>query len=501
MPAGGDDMEKNVLADAAGPCAPLYPDTRLYIGSQWSGGRKGRTAPVHDPATNGVIGHVALADPLDLAEAVAAGKQGFDRWRSVPAAERALVLRRAAALLRDRAGVIAPLITREQGKPLGEASGEVLFSAEVIEWFADEGRRAYGRVIPARGEDVSALALVEPLGLIAGLTPWNYPVGQAVRKIAIALAAGCAIIVKVAEETPAAAAEMVRAFIDAGLPEGALQLVFGEPAQVSEYLISHPDVRGVSFTGSTAVGKQLTALAGGHLKRCVMELGGHAPAIVFADADLEQATASLAADKFHNAGQACISPTRLLVEGRAYEAFVDLFAREARAVRVGNGLDDTTTMGPLANPRRVHALSALVLDAVSRGAKLVVGNLERRQPGNFMDPVVLTDVPTDARIMNEEPFGPVAIINRFDDAREAIAEANRLPYALAAYGWSRDIVHIEAMKREVRSGMLSINHNGLGYPEVPFGGLLDSGFGDEGGIEALREMTFSRFVSVRSPRS
>jgi len=495
-------MKTKVLADVASPCAlQRYPNTRLYIGSHWRDGSERRTNLVRDPATGGVIGEVALADPSDLAEAVEAGKRGFVRWRSIPAVERASALRAAAALMRDRVDTIAPLITREQGKPLSEARGEILFSAEVIEWFADEGRRAYGRVIPARGNDVSAIALTEPLGLIAGLTPWNYPVGQAVRKIAIALAAGCSIIVKVAEETPASAAEMVRAFNDAGLPEGALQLVFGEPAMVSEYLLSHPDVRGVSFTGSTTVGKHLTALAGRHLKRCVMELGGHAPAIVFADADLDQAAASLAADKFHNAGQACISPTRLLVENSAHATFLDLFAEKARAVRVGNGLHEAITMGPLANARRLSTLRALVLDAVSRGARLVVGDPERTQPGYFLDPVVLADVPTDAQIMNEEPFGPVAIVNRFSGAQEAIAEANRLPYALAAYGWSRDIRHIETMKREVRSGMLSINHNGLGYPEVPFGGLLDSGFGDEGGTEALREMTFSRFVSVRSPWS
>lgn len=478
-----------------------YPDVPLYIGSQWRSGEAGRTAPVYNPTTGDVIGQVALAELPDLAEAVAAGNRGFERWRTITVVDRALVLREAAAILRNRVDLIAPLISLEQGKPLSEARSEVMFSAEVIEWFADEGRRAYGRVIPSRGPDISAQAMMEPLGVIVGLTPWNYPVGQAVRKIAIALAAGCSIIVKVAEETPAAAAEMVRAFNDAGLPEGALQLVFGDPALVSEYLIAHPDVRGVSFTGSTAVGKRLTALAGAHLKRCVMELGGHAPAIVFADSDLAEAATSLAADKFHNAGQACISPTRLLVESSAYQRFLDLFASEARSVLVGNGLQETTTMGPLANARRVEALKELVRDAVDRGAQLVMGDLEKSQSGYFFPPTVLAHVPVDARIMNEEPFGPVAIVNRFDGAAQAITEANRLPYALAAYGWSRDIGHIETMKREVRSGMISINHNGLGYPEVPFGGLLDSGFGDEGGMEALREMTFSRFVSVRSPRS
>lgn len=473
-----------------------YPDTKLLIGSSWRAGQSGRTAPVLNPATGETIGHVALADEDDLAAAIGAARIGFDAWRQTSAAERANILRRGAAMLRERVDLIAPLITAEQGKPLRESRSEVLFSAEVADWFADEGRRTYGRIIPSRGFGISAHATMEPLGIVAGLTPWNYPVGQAVRKIAIALAAGCSIIVKVAEETPASAAAMVQAFIDGGLPDGALQLVFGEPAAVSDYLIAHPDVRAISFTGSTAVGRTLTTLAGQHLKRCVMELGGHAPAIVFADADTEAAAATLAGDKFHNAGQACISPTRLLVEHAAHARFLDLFAGHARAVRVGNGMDETSTMGPLANGRRVAALQELVEDAVAKGGRLVTGGELASNRGYFMQPVVLADVPLEARIMNEEPFGPVAVINRFNGADAAIAEANRLPYALAAYGWSRNTIHIEQMRKQVRSGMLSINHNGLGYPEVPFGGIHDSGFGDEGGLEALREMMFTRFVSV-----
>ncbi len=474
-----------------------YPDTALLIGDTWRQGRGGRTIPVRNPASGEVIGLLAQAEPADLDEAVAAGRSGFEIWRRMPAAERASVMRRGAANLRERVEAIAPVITMEQGKPLFEARAEVMFAAEVTEWFADEGRRAYGRLIPARGFDVSAQAIVEPLGVIAGLTPWNYPVGQAVRKIAIALAAGCSIIVKVAEETPAAAAEMVKAFNDGGLPTGVLQLVFGNPAEVSEHLIRHPDVRGISFTGSTAVGKTLTALAGAQMKRVVMELGGHAPALVFADADIDDAVAVLAGDKFHNAGQACISPTRLLVQASAHERFVDGFAARAAAIRLGDGFDPVTTMGPLANERRVTALSRLVEDAVARGGRLVTGGHPGENRGYFFPPTVLADVPVTARIMNEEPFGPVAIINRFETAEDAIVEANRLDYALAAYGFSRSAANIHAMTRGIRSGMLSINHNGLGYPEVPFGGIRDSGYGDEGGLEALREMMSTRFVSTR----
>ncbi|HEY0032639.1 MAG TPA: NAD-dependent succinate-semialdehyde dehydrogenase [Devosia sp.] len=479
---------------------PTYPNTQLYIEGQWRNGALGRSALVLNPASGAQIGSVALSDPEDLERAVQAGKKAFEIWRRTSAFDRAVILRRSADLLRVRMDAIAPLITLEQGKPLQESRAEVLFAAEVTDWFSDEGRRTYGRLIPSRAADVSASVVMEPLGLIAGFTPWNYPLGQAIRKIAIALAAGCSIIVKVAEETPAAAAAMLEVFTDAGLPPSTLQLVFGDPAQVSSYLIAHPDVRGISFTGSTQVGRKLTALAGQHLKRCVMELGGHAPAIVFADADIKSAAGALAADKFHNAGQACISPTRLLVENSSYDEFIERFVAHAEAIRLGDGFDPQTTMGPLANERRVTTLTALVDDAVARGARLVTGGPTNQNSGYFFNATVLADVPAEARIMNEEPFGPVAIINRFSAPSEAIAEANRLPYALAAYGWSRNAEHIDLMRRDIRSGMLSINHNGLGLPEVPFGGILDSGFGDEGGVEALREMMFSRFVSVRSPQ-
>jgi len=475
-----------------------YPNTGLLIAGQWRGASSGETLDVRNPATGAVIGTVAKATSEDLDEAVAAAGRGFAAWRRVSGFDRAVILRRAAQLLRDRVEAIAPLITLEQGKPLKEARGEILFAAEVTDWFADEARRTYGRLIPSRGPDIAAQAVLEPLGIVAGLTPWNYPAGQAVRKIAVALAAGCSIIVKVAEETPASAAATVAAFVDAGLPEGALQLVFGAPAMISQHLIAHPDVRCISFTGSTAVGRQLTGLAGQHLKRCVMELGGHAPAIVCADADLKAAIANLAADKFHNAGQACISPTRLLVETEAHGAVVAGFVAAAEAIQLGDGLEAHTTMGPLANARRVAALTSLVEDAVAQGAQLATGGPSGDNHGYFFKPTVLVDVPVTARIMNEEPFGPVAIINRFTELNEAIAEANRLPYALAAYGYSTSAASIEAMRQGVRSGMLSINHNGLGYPEVPFGGIHDSGFGDEGGIEALREMMYTRFVSVRS---
>ncbi len=473
-----------------------YPDTLLRIGAQWRRGIGGRTAPVCNPATGRVIGTVAMAAAGDLEDAINFAEAGFAQWRDVPATERASTIRRGAELLRQREEQIARLITLEQGKPLSEARAEIRFSAHVAEWFAEEATRLYGRLIPPRSPRTTALASLAPLGVVAGLAPWNYPVGQAVRKIAIALAAGCSIIIKVAEETPAAAAAMTQAFVDGGVPPEALQLVFGDPEEIANRLIDDPQVACISFTGSTHVGRQLASRAGSRLKRCVMELGGHAPALVFADSDLDSAASALAADKMHNAGQACISPTRFIVERQVHNRFLDRFCELLRASRVGDGADPETTMGPLANRRRVTALDALVQDAVAQGGTIACGGHAIAGDGFFFEPTVLVNVPPTARIMNEEPFGPIAVVNSFAELDEAVSEANRLPYALAAYAWSTSARTIAALTRGVRSGMLSINHNGLGYPEVPFGGILDSGYGNEGGLEAMREMMFTRFVTV-----
>ena len=469
----------------------------LFIDGDWCAGAEGERRSFFDPATGEETGTVAKAEAEDVDRAVASAARGFDVWRRWSAFDRARLLRRAAQALRDAADTIAPLITAEQGKPLHEARGEVMFAAEVTDWFGDEGQRAYGRIIPARDARVSAAALVEPAGVVAGLSPWNYPVGQAVRKIAIALAAGCPIVLKAPEETPASVAAMVECFASAGLPAGVLNLLFGDPPMISDRLIRHPEVRVISFTGSTVVGRRLAAVAGESLTRSVMELGGHAPALVFADADVGDACDTLARDKFHNAGQACISPTRLLVQDGVFAEFLARFAGHATRLKVGSGTEAGTDMGPLANARRRDAIDALIGDAVAQGATLVTGGIRPKGRGYFYPPTILSDVPVSARIMNEEPFGPVAIVNRFFDPDEAFAEANRLDYALAAYGFSYDSVTIRRLETGIRSGMVSINHNGLGVPEVPFGGVRDSGFGDEGGLEAMREMMVTRFVSTR----
>ena len=473
----------------------MYPDVQLLIDGAWTKASAGRTLPVVNPATGEAIGSVAHAERADLDRALEAAAKGFQVWRKVAAFDRSRLMRKAANFLRDRLDAIARVLTLEQGKPLVEAKGEVLVAADVIDWFAEEARRTYGRVIPARAEGIYQLVIKEPVGPVAAFTPWNFPINQVVRKLSGALAAGCSIIVKAPEETPAAPAELLRAFIDAGVPAGVVNLVYGVPAEISEYLIPHKVIRKISFTGSTAVGKHLAALAGAHMKRATMELGGHAPAIVFEDADIDVASRILAGAKFRNAGQVCVSPTRFLVQEAVYDRFVARFVDHAKAVKVGDGLENGTTMGPLANARRITAMETFIGDAVKRGAEIRTGGSRIGNKGNFFEPTVLTGVPKDARVMNEEPFGPLAIIAPFGTFDEAVAEANRLPFGLAAYAYTRSARTAQAIAASVESGMMSINHHGLALPETPFGGVKDSGYGSEGGSEAIEAYLITKFVT------
>ncbi len=473
----------------------MYPDVLLLIDGVWTKAQSGRTLNVVNPASGETNGTVAHAERADLDRALAAADKGFQVWRKVSAYDRSKLMRKAAGLLRERADAIARLMTLEQGKPLAEAKGETLAGADVIEWFAEEARRAYGRVVPARAEGIYQLVLKEPVGPVAAFTPWNFPINQVVRKLSAALAAGCSIIVKAPEETPASPAELIRCFVDAGVPAGVVNLVFGVPAEISEYLIPHPVIRKISFTGSTAVGKQLSALAGAHMKRVTMELGGHAPAIVFEDADLDAAAKILSTNKLRNAGQVCISPTRFLVQEPVYAAFVEKFTAHVKAAKVGDGLEAGTTMGPLANPRRITAMETFIADAVKHGAQVRTGGNRIGNKGNFFEPTVLTDVPRDARIMNEEPFGPVAVISPFRGFDDVVAEANRLPFGLASYAYTRSAKTANAIAAAVEAGMMSINHHGLALPEVPFGGVKDSGYGSEGGLEAIEAYLNTKFVS------
>jgi succinate-semialdehyde dehydrogenase/glutarate-semialdehyde dehydrogenase len=472
-----------------------YPNVQLFIDGKWRPAASGRTMPVINPATEENVGTVAHADKSDLDEAVAAAEKGFRVWRAISSYDRSKVMRKAADLMRERAEMIATLMTTEQGKILAEAKIETMASADIIEWFAEEGRRTYGRMIPARLPGVYQMAIKDPVGVVAAFTPWNFPINQVVKKMAAALAAGCSIIVKAPEETPASPAELIRAFADAGVPAGVINLVYGVPAEISEYLIPHPTIRKISFTGSTKVGKDLAAMAGQHMKRVTMELGGHAPVIVFDDADVESAAKIMVAAKYRNAGQVCISPTRFLVQEGVYDKFVKQFVDGAKALKVGNGLDTTSTMGALANDRRVTAIESMVQDAVGHGGKVQTGGNRVGNKGYFFEPTVVTDVPKSARAMNEEPFAPLAMISPFSKFDDAAEEANRLPFGLASYAFTKSAKTATAIGAAVEAGMMSINHFALALPETPFGGVKDSGYGSEGGTEGIDAYLSTRFIT------
>ncbi|WP_414476356.1 NAD-dependent succinate-semialdehyde dehydrogenase [Microvirga sp. M2] len=466
----------------------------LFIDGSWRRGGDRALVEVLDPATETVVATVPAATTADLDEALQAAERSFPAWAARPAIDRAKILHDAASALRSLRNDIAAILTREQGKPLAEAAGEVANAADIMDWFAEEARRSYGRIIPARGAGVSQQALREPVGPVAAFSPWNFPVSQAVRKIGAALAAGCTIIIKGPEEAPGAVCEVARILSEAGVPAGALNLVFGDPPAISSHLIPAPQIRKVSFTGSVAVGKQLAALAGLHMKRTTMELGGHAPVIVFDDVELSKVATQLATYKYRNGGQVCISPTRFFVHEKAYDGFLEAFVAKAKSIRVGAGASDID-MGPLATRRRVEAVDGLIREAVQDGAKLHAGGQRLNNVGYFYAPTVLGDVPAQSRIMNEEPFGPVALINRFEDEEEVIARANATPYGLAGYAFTESSRRAALVSARVRVGMMSINHLGLGPIETPFGGVGDSGHGREGGSEGLDAYLETKFVS------
>lgn len=473
-----------------------YSDTRLLIDGEWVNGAAGETLDVLNPATGQRIGTVAKATRQDLDRVLAATQRGFSIWRARSPFERADLMHRAAALLRERSASIASVLTQEQGKPGAEALGEVRAAADIIDWFAEEGTRVHGRLLPVRRADALTHVRREPVGPVAAFTPWNFPITQIVRKLSAALASGCSIVVKAPEETPASPAALLQTFLDAGLPAGVAQLVFGEPAAISEYLIASPVIRKITFTGSTPVGKQLASMAGQHMKRATMELGGHAPVIIARDADVALAARVMAAAKFRNAGQVCISPTRFLVQREVAEAFAAAFIDHTESLVVGNGLDPTTQLGPLANQRRVHAMADLVNDAKRAGAKLVTGGRSLPGAGNFFSPTVLLDTPLTADIFNQEPFGPIAAMRSFERLEEAIAEANRLPFGLSAYAFTDSVKSVRALEEGLETGMLWINQGATPTPEIPFGGIKDSGYGSEGGPEALEAYLLVKSITI-----
>ena len=472
-----------------------YPELQLYVDGGW------RTAddhlPVVDPATEEVIGRVPVAGPGDLDDAVKAAVRGFEAWRVTPPSERAEVICRAADLMRDRQEEIAESITLEHGKPLVEARAEVARGAEFFEWDAGEAVRTYGRVIPS-GPGVRITVHHQPIGPVAAFSPWNFPFSQPARKVAGALASGCSIVLKAAEETPAGALHIAQAFHDAGLPPGVLNLVFGVPDEISRRLIADEAIRLVAFTGSTSVGRHLTGLASDHMTPVMMELGGHAPVIVCEDTDVDAAAAASAVRAMRNAGQVCTSPTRFYVHQDVHERFLDGMTRRTEELVVGNGLAEGVDMGPVANDRRLATVSDLVADAVAVGGRLTTGGNRVGSKGYFLEPTILADVPDEARIMREEPFGPVAVVNPVASLEEAVDRANSVPYGLASYGFTNRADYAERLVDGVEAGNLSINTLEASLPETPFGGVKSSGYGREGGTEGLLHYLVVKNVIHRS---
>ncbi len=458
-------------------------DLALFVDGSWRVGEGRDAHDVVNPATGGTLAEVPLATAADLDEALAAADKGFKLWRDTPVDARAAILRKAAALMRERGDVIARTLTLEQGKPLAEARGEVEGAAQMFDWYAEEAKRNYGRVL-VRPAGQRSIVIKQPVGPVAAFSPWNFPVYLMAKKLAPALAAGCSVIAKPPEETPGCANAVMRCLVDAGLPAGVCQMVFGVPDTISRHLIASPVIRKVSFTGSVPVGRHLMKLASDSLKRVTMELGGHAPVLIFDDCDLEKTLDMVVPQKFRNAGQVCVSPTRFYVQSGIYDAFLDGFAKRTANVTVGSGLDAATKMGPLANVRRPNAIEALVDDARTKGARVLAGG-ERGDGGFFFKPTLLADVPNEADIMSNEPFGPVAVTARFENFDDAIEKANRLPLGLAAFAFTENGRRANMLGDAIESGMVGINTFAISSADAPFGGVKDSGFGSEGGSEGL----------------
>lgn len=474
----------------------MYPELFLAIDGERIGADRRASAAVLNPATGRELGRLPLAEDADIDRAVAAAQRTFPVWSAYTAVQRYEILAQGASLMRQRARRIGEVLTLEQGKNLAEATREVTLSADIILFLAEEGKRLYGRTVPPRNPAVLMQHVARtPVGPVAAFTPWNFPVNLPARKLGGAVAAGCSCVIKAAEETPGSFLEVLGCLEEAGLPAGVVNAVFGDPARVSSRLLDAPAIRKVSFTGSVAVGQLIAAQAARTLKRCTLELGGHAPVIVFSDADVERAVRDLIPAKFRNAGQVCTSPTRFYVERSIYQRFVDAFTAAAGALRVGDGREEGVFMGPLAHERRVTAAQGMVEDAEARGARVATGGRRLQREGYFFAPTVLTDVPDSALVMQQEPFGPLAVILPFDRAEEAIAASNRLDFGLAAYVYTNDLARAHDVSARIEAGMVGVNHTGVSMPETPFGGVKNSGYGSESGPEGLLGYTDVKLVS------
>ena len=470
-------------------------DLALFIDGAWAAGEGRDALPVLNPATAQAMAELPKASAADLDAALAAAERAFPLWRGTDVDARATILRKTAQLLRDRVEHIATLMTMEQGKPLAESKSEVIGSAQMFEWCAEDARRMYGRTL-VRPSGQRSMVVQQPVGPVAIFTPWNFPLYLMAKKMAAALAVGCSVIAKPAEETPGCTSELMRALADAGLPAGVAQLVFGDPAMISSTLIASPVIRKISFTGSTAVGKQLMRLCADNVTQSTMELGGHAPVLVFADCDLDKTLDMVVPQKFRNAGQVCVSPTRFFVEASIHDAFVRGFAERTASVTIGNGMDAGTKMGPLANPRRPDAVGALIDDAVAKGATVAAGGTRENGPGNFFRPTLLAGVPAEADIMQVEPFGPVAVTRAFENYDEVIAAANSTPFGLAAFAFTSDVRRANLLGDALEAGMVGINTFAISGADAPFGGVKQSGYGSEGGMEGLASYCVTKGVHV-----
>ncbi|KPU98386.1 aldehyde dehydrogenase [Variovorax paradoxus] len=477
-----------------------YPELALHIAGRWRTQTAGGQRAVVDPATEATLAQLPLASRDELAQAAESARRGFALWRAKSALERCNILRTAAQTIRDRAKAIAQVLTLEQGKPLAESLREVTLSADIVDFQAEEAKRLYGRLVPPRVEGILSQAVTrQPVGPVAAFTPWNFPANLPTRKLASALAAGCSVVIKPAEETPGTCMLLVRAFLDAGVPPDALNMVCGDPAEVSSFLIDHPAIAKVSFTGSVAVGQLLGEQAARHVKRFTGELGGHAPVIVCEDADFAFALRNSIAAKFRNAGQVCASPIRFYLPRARFDEWAEAFVQAARALRIGAGTDPATQMGPLAHARRIEDMQRFVDDAVDRGARLLCGGRRIARPGYFFEPTVIADAPDDSRVMRQEPFGPIAVLQPYDTLDEAITAANALPYGLGAYAFTCDLRTAHRLGEALEAGMVGINHFGVSQPEMPFGGWKQSGIGQEMGAEGLLHYTELKTITVGVP--
>jgi succinate-semialdehyde dehydrogenase/glutarate-semialdehyde dehydrogenase len=472
--------------------------TQMYIDGAWCDARSGKTLPVINPADESVLAEVAYASTAEAQRAVEAAARAFPEWRAVSVYDRAKILKKTADLLRDRADRIARTLTQEQGKPLAEAKTEVLHSADTFEWFAEEGKRAYGRIIPPTNVAKRYYAIKHPVGVVCTITPWNFPAALPSRKIAPALAAGCTVVSRPADQTPLTLIQMFQCLADAGIPPGVANLVIGPSRAIADVFFQHPAVRKISFTGSTEVGKELIRRSAEQVKRLSLELGGHAPLIVFPDADVQQVAQAAVISKFRNNGQVCIAPSRFYVHEKIAKDFTEAAVELTRKLNVGNGLDPGVQVGPMFEARALEKTAELIEDARSKGGKVLTGGgrSTRFAKGYWFEPTIVREINAGMKLMTEEPFAPVMPLLDFSKLDDVIAAANHTPYGLAAYVFTNDITIATRMAEGLEAGIIGINDPVPATPQCPFGGMKESGMGRELGIEGLDAYLETKCVSI-----